>query len=223
MFYQTSAVMLSGMSYLTFFVMNIERYLSIVHPFFHNAHVTRRRCLLFSSLLWLVCIVIGIAPIFNLNIQAVVTFLAVIVLIGTFFIYISIYYVARKRRNFGQSTTRQAEVSVTDAQRPKPELPAERGKPTEHSNKAVSFLHDLVLAKMYFVVVACNFLLNLPNAIVLAVYTERIKTVDDVVQMKIWTVTLVAMNSTANCIIFFWGNKKLRSEGWKICKKLLNL
>ena len=28
MFYQTSVVMLSGMSYLTFFVMNIERYLS---------------------------------------------------------------------------------------------------------------------------------------------------------------------------------------------------
>ena len=221
MFYQTSVVMLAGMSYLTFFVMNIERYLSIVHPFFHYAYVTRRRCLLFSSLLWFVCIVLGIAPIFNLDIQAVVTFLAVIVLIGTFFIYISIYYVARKRRKFGQSTTRQ-EVYVTDAQRPKPEL-KERGRPAELSNKAVSFLHDLMLAKMYFVVVACNFLLNLPNAIVLAVYTERIKTVDDVVQMKIWTVTLVAMNSTANCIIFFWGNKKLRSEGWKICKKLLNL
>ena len=156
-----------------------------------------------------------------MDIQAVVTFLAVIVLIGTFFIYISIYYVARKRRKFGQSTTRQ-EVYVTDAQRPKPEL-KERGRHAELSNKAVSFLHDLMLAKMYFVVVACNFLLNLPNAIVLAVYTERIKSVDGVVQMKIWTVTLVAMNSTANCVIFFWGNKKLRCEGWKICKKILNL
>ena len=36
MFYQTSAVIISGMSYLTFFVMNIERYLSIVHTIFSS-------------------------------------------------------------------------------------------------------------------------------------------------------------------------------------------
>ena len=221
MFYQTSAVMLSGMSYATFFIINIERYIAIVHPFFHYAHVTRRRCLLFSSLAWLVCIVVSIAPIFNFDIQAVVTVLVVIVLIGTFFIYISIYYIARKQRNFRQSTIRR-EVYVTEVQRPKPEL-KERGRPAELSNKAVSFLHDLALAKMYFVVVACNLLLNLPNVVILAVYTERVKTLDDLVQMKIWTLTLVATNSTANCIIFFWANKKLRSEGWKICKTFLSL
>ena len=63
MFYQTSAVILSGMSFLTFFVMNIERYLAIFHPFFHKVHVTKRRCLLSSFLLWLACVVTGIAPI----------------------------------------------------------------------------------------------------------------------------------------------------------------
>ena len=65
-----------------------------------------------------------------------------------------------------------------------------RGRPAEHSKKTISFLHDLVLAKMYFVVVvvvvvACNVLLNLPNAIVLAAYTERIKTLHGVVQVNI--------------------------------------
>ena len=223
MFYQTSAVMLSGMSYLTFFVMNIERYLSIVYPFYHQVHVTRRRCLFFSSLLWLVCIVTGIAPVFQLDIQHFVTVLALIVLIGTFFIYVSIYYVARRRKHFGHSTTRQGvhetEVHVTHVT--EPEEPA-RGRP-EHSKKAVSFLHDLVLAKMYLIVVASSFLLNLPNAIVLALYSDRVKTLDGVVQVKIWTLTLVSMNSTANCIIFFWANKKLRSEGWKICKQFFNL
>ena len=213
MFYQTSVVILSGMSYLTFFVMNIERYFSIVRPFFHRVHVTKRRCLFTSFLLWLTCILTGIAPVFNLKIQIFVTTLALIVLIGTLYIYISIFYIARKQRHSsGQSTTRQ-EVDVEVSK---------RGRP-EHSKKAVSFLHDLMLAKMYFIVVACNVLLNLPNAIVLAVYRERVKTLDGIVQIKIWTLTLVAMNSTANCIIFFWANKNLRSEGWKICKQFLNL
>ena len=221
LFYQTSAVILSGMSYLTFFVMNIERYISIVHPFFHRVHVTKRRCLFSSFLLWLACIVAAICYVFNVVIQSIVAVFALIILIGTLYIYISIYYIARKQRNFRQSTIRR-EVYVTEVQRPKPEL-KERGRPAELSNKAVSFLHDLALAKMYFVVVACNLLLNLPNVVILAVYTERVKTLDDLVQMKIWTLTLVATNSTANCIIFFWANKKLRSEGWKICKTFLSL
>ena len=220
LFYQTSAVILSGMSYLTFFVMNIERYISIVHPFFHRVNVTKRRCLFSSFLLWLACIVAAICYVFNVVIQSIVAVFALIILIGTLYIYISIYYIARKRRHFGQSTIRQ-EVDVAEAKQLEPEV-SERERP-EHSNKAVSFLHDLMLAKMYFIVVACNVLLNLPNAIVLAVYRERVKTLDGIVQIKIWTLTLVAMNSTANCIIFFWANKNLRSEGWKICKQFLNL
>ena len=210
MLYQTTTIMLSGMSYLTFFVMNIERYLAIFHPFFHKVHVTKRRCSLSSFLLWLVCVVTGIAPIIYLDIQIFVTVLALIVLIGTLYIYISIYNLARKQRHLSQQATITLENLKEEPTRPEP------------SQKSVSLRDDLVLAKMYFIVVACSFLLNLPNAIILAVYTERVQTLDDVVQMKIWTLTLVAMNSTANCLIFFWANKILRSEGWKICKALLN-
>ena len=210
MFYQTSAVILSGMSFLTFFVMNIERYLAIAYPFFHKVHITKRRCLLSSFLLWLVCVVTGIAPILNLDIQIFVTVLALIVLVGTLYIYIYIYNLARKQRQL----VRQGAITLE-------ELNKEHQR-SEPSRKSVSLRDDLVLAKMYFIVVACSFLLNLPNAIILAVYTERVQTIDDVVQMKIWTLTFVAMNSTANCVIFFWANKILRSEGWKICKALLN-
>ena len=210
MFYQTSAVILSGMSFLTFFLMNIERYLAIAYPFFHKVHITKRRCLLSSFLLWLVCVVTGIAPILNLDIQIFVTVLALIVLVGTLYIYIYIYNLARKQRQL----VRQGAITLE-------ELNKEHQR-SEPSRKSVSLRDDLVLAKMYFIVVACSFLLNLPNAIILAVYTERVQTIDDVVQMKIWTLTFVAMNSTANCVIFFWANKILRSEGWKICKALLN-
>ena len=136
--------------------------------------------------------------------------LALIVLVGTLYIYIYIYNLARKQRHLSQQATITLENLKEEPTRPEP------------SRDFVSVREDLVLAKMYFIVVACSFLLNLPNAIILAVYTERVQTVDDVVQMKIWTLTSVAMNSTANCVIFFWANKSLRSEGWKICKALLN-
>ena len=126
------------------------------------------------------------------------------------FIYISIYNIVRKQKRLHCQGTITQEDLVAEPQGP------------QVAGKAVSLRNDLVLAKMYFIVVACSFLLNLPNAIVLAVYTDRVNTLDGVVQMKIWTLTLVAMNSSANCLIFFWANKKLRNEGWKICKHFLN-
>ena len=216
MTYQTSAVVFSGMSFLTFFVMNCERFLSIVHPFFHLIHVNKRRCLFISSLTWIISTVTGIAPIFALDIQSFITVLALIVIIGTFYIYVCIFIEAKKRR-----TRRDRSVSGgTD----EIDLSAETSRETTqgiHSKKTVSFLHDIQLAKMYLLVVFSSIFLNLPNAVVLAMFSERIKTVDNVVQVKIWTVTLVAMNSTMNCIIFFWSNKRLRKEGWRICKEVL--
>ena len=54
LFHQVSAVILSGMSLMTFFVMNVERYLSIVHPLFHLKYVTNMRCLAVCTGLWFV-------------------------------------------------------------------------------------------------------------------------------------------------------------------------
>ena len=216
MTYQTSAVIFSGASFLTFFVMNCERFLSIVHPFFHLNHVTKRRCLFMSSPIWIITIVTGIAPVFALDIQHFITVLALIVIVGTFYIYVCIFMKARQRR-----TSRDRSISAgTDELDFNHE--SSRGT-TEaiHSKKTVSFLHDLQLAKMYLFVVLSSIFLNLPNSIVLAMFTDRVKTVNGVVQVKIWTVTLVAMNSTMNCIIFFWSNKRLRKEGWRTCKEFL--
>ena len=210
--YQTLAIMFSGMSFLTFFVMNIERYVSIVHPFYHLNHVTKCKCLVFSSLLWLVSITTSIVPIFGIDIQTFVTVIALIVIFTTFFIYVSIFYVARKRRRSRTISTRRDDLMLEE-----PSIGAE----ATQSRKMISFLHDLHLAKIYLLVLFCTLFCNFPNAIVLALFDDRVKSLDGVVQVKIWTLTLVAMNSTLNCLIFFWANKRLRKEGWKICKGFL--
>ncbi|XP_028406552.1 lysophosphatidic acid receptor 3-like [Dendronephthya gigantea] len=207
MIYQTSAVMLSGISYLTFVAMNIERYLSICQPFFHMKHVTKKRCFILSAISWLISIGTAIAPIVGMDIQFFVTAITVLALGGVFFIYVSVYRVAKKSRNspLRRSTTHTFESE--ESTRPE---------------KTVSLFHDIQLAKMYVIVVFTTVLLNLPNAVVLVMFSGRVKAVDGVAHAKVWTLTLISMNSTFNSIIFFWANGPLRNEGWKLCKKIYN-
>ena len=249
MFYHIAAVVLSGMSFLTFFVMNVERYLSIVHPIFHLRYVTKLRCLLLCFVFWSVTVFCGpIAYPLHLNVQFVITVLAVIIMIGTCYIYIAIFFIARKRKR-GLKLEEKSRIEnssvfvvddltsdtlsskaiedgnlekIPDTQNASNNQTTIKSvvKTREKFSKTISFLHSLQLAKMYLLVVISTFVLNLPNAIVLGIYHDRLKTVNGLVQSKIWTVTLVLMNSTVNSLIFFWANQTLRNTGWKVCKKL---
>ena len=259
LFYYVATVFLFGMSILTFSVMNVERYLSIVHPIFHLRRVTKLRCLVVCIMSWslaIVCGPVGGWPL-NLNVQCqwVMAITLVIVLLGTCYIYISIFYIARKKkqnirnnkrneekalktfttndsRNMdcvnSETETRSFESPDNIATRNQSNTAANNQKhcqvdensESKKSRKTVSFLHDLQLAKMYLLVVLCTFVLNTPNAIFLAVFRDTPKKVNGYVQSKQWTVTVATMNSTANCLIFFWANKRLRKEAWKVCKRI---
>lgn len=259
-FYHIATVVLSGMSFLTLFVMNVERYLSIVHPIFHFKHVTKMRCFMVSSIFWSILVVCcPVLYLLNYNIQVFVAITALIIILGTCYIYLMIFYVARKRRqalSLSLNVRRKEENSnaciVEDLSRTddalsdyalsykdiKVSIPEnldrkirlstcnnqaalKHGESGEKSTKAISFLHDLRLAKMYLLIVLSSFALNLPNALVLAMFRDDTKTLDILVQIKIWTITLVYMNSTVNSLIFFWANEALRTPGWKVCKRLL--
>ena len=107
MIYHIVAVVLSGMSMTTFFLMNVERYLSIVHPLFHLKYVTKTRC--FGACMMLCPLTIFCGPVaypLRLNVQLVLTVIAVIIMVGTCYIYIAIFCIAKKRRQkFRQKTT----------------------------------------------------------------------------------------------------------------------
>ncbi|XP_028403836.1 somatostatin receptor type 2-like [Dendronephthya gigantea] len=255
LFYYVPIILFFGLSILTFFVMNIERYLSIVHPIFHLRYVTKLRCLVVCIMLWSLAIFCGpISYFLRLNnVQWVMTVILLIVIFGTCYIYIAIFYIAKKRKlNIRKNKTKQEKTpntlttsdsrnmdcvnSVTETRSMENLDNIERqdhsgaatnnqkddqeGENSEKSSKTVSFLHDLQLAKMYFLVVLCTFALNLPNAIFLAIFHDTPKTVNGYIQSKQWTVTLLLFSSTANCLIFFWANKRLRKEGWKVCKRI---
>ena len=198
MLYQTSSLIFSGMSTLTFLVMNMERYLSIVYPIFHLKYVVKRKCLAISILLWLICIMIAIAPVFGVDIKMVVTSFAFIVCFETLFVYTSIYLAARRRI---QPVNQTKQIYVTD------------------SRNTETYFRELQLCKMYAIVIFCSFLTQFPNALVLVVWSQKVTTLDKIVHVKVWIPTVISMNSALNSLIFFWWNKTMRKEGLRILKQ----
>ena len=85
----------------------------------------------------------------------------------------------------------------------------------------MTFLREMKMAKTYVLVVFLCFFCYLPNIVVFGIIFANILNNDDdrVVNALGWGSTLLSMNSTLNCLIFFWGNRELRKEGSKILKK----
>ena len=97
--YHVSSIVLCLMSVVTFFVMNIERYLAILHPIYHIKHVTKRGCFIACFAVWLPTITFTpVSYVLNWKVQVIITVLAAIVVIGTCYIYIAIFCIARRKK-----------------------------------------------------------------------------------------------------------------------------
>jgi hypothetical protein len=68
--------------------------------------------------------------------------------------------------------------------------------------------------------VGCFFICSLPHIIYCASRLTSKKPFYDrqVLIFSIWSVTFFSMNSTFDCLIFFWRNSILRREGMKVVK-----
>jgi hypothetical protein len=69
----------------------------------------------------------------------------------------------------------------------------------------------------------CFFLCSCPS-IVYATYSRSGQLYDDeqVLSFGLWSNTSFSINSTLNCVIFFWRNSILRREGMKILNAFKN-
>ena len=202
--YSIAILFFSGISACTLFIINIERYFAIIHPFLHRIHFTKRRFVLtwvffwFFNVVWIVCFVY-----FPFLAKILIPVTLCIIVFTSLFTYVAIYVVARKKmlkRNKVHSNSDQ-----------------------ESRRNFMAFLRELKMAKTYVMVVSLCFLCYLPTVVVLGIFGNILnhgdKTPDSVVHALDWTTTLVSMNSTLNCLIFFWGNREMRKEGSKILKK----
>ena len=201
--YTMAIYLFFGLSTWTLFIINIDRYFSIVHPISHRNYFTKRRFVITCIFFWFLAISHTVSRIYSTFLS---TFLSAIVMCITIFTslctYVSIFFVARNKM------LKLNKVSDNMHQ--------------EVSRNLVAFLRQLKMAKTCVLVVSLCFLCYLPISVVAGIqiiwqYSD--KTPFSVVNASTWATTLATMNSTLNCLIFFWGNNELRKEGLKIIKK----
>ncbi len=176
-----------GLSLLALLVMNFDRYLATYYPIFHRTSVTKGKLLTL-----LVTLIVVELTLYLMSINDFVISHAVFVLIGLIiisppllFINYKLFIIARKsRRNKGVSPEMKKTFSLKN-------------------------ISGCLLA------VACYVVLSIPAFVYsgLRITTKYSSTLDDAYIAARWAVTIASMNSTFNCLIFYWKNKVLRAEG----------
>ena len=183
-----------GFSLLALLVMNFDRYLATYYPIFHRTSVTKGKLLTLLAILIVVDLTLYLMCINDFLISSG-TFIAIFFIVLfplMLFINYKIFIVARKsRRNNGISPDIKKTFSWKNTS-------------------------SCLLAVICFVV------LYTPTLVYLGVRRNSgpSLTLDNVTVAGLWAETIASMNSTCNCLIFYWKNKIIRTEGMKVIKSM---
>ena len=184
-----------GFSLVALLVMNFDRYLATHYPIFHRTSVTKGRLLTLFTLLAIVEITLTATPL-NDSVSSSQIGLLIICIIFVppmLFINYKLCTVARKsRRSKG--------------------IP-----PGMKKSFTLKNISSCLLA------VACLAVLSIPAIVYIGLrLTSKKKesTLDHVNVAGLWFHTASSMNSTFNCLIFYWKNKTLCTKGIKVIKSI---
>lgn len=182
---------LFSMSFGTLFLLNTERYLSIIHPIFYRNKVTKRRLFKVTVVVWLslamhYCIYIFDAPLGRIITSCTIcTSIAIMTLM-----YANIFF-----RSRGTAVSPGCAASKDKSRR--------------------EFLLKIKVAKSCLIVISCTFVCFFPMGVV--GFLEKTTFVKMV--LWYWSGTLLLTGSTINSVIFFWRNPILRNEANKIFRQ----
>ena len=183
-----------GFSFLALLVMNFDRYLATYYPIYHRTSVTKRKLLGLHGILS----ILGVAFLMLTASNIILSYqVGVLICLGILFppmlfINYKLYIIAKKnRRNSATSTEIRKAFSM----------------------KNVS---SCLLS------VACFVMLSIPAFVSsgLRITTRDTLILDSSYIGYLWSGTIISINSTCNCLIFYWKNKILRAEGKKVLKGL---
>ena len=183
----------NSFSLLALLVMNFDRYLATSYPIFHRTSVTTGRLLILLAILITMETTLVVLSFNDFIIPYQLVLLTCIIIIFTpmFFINYKLFAVARKNgRNNGTSPEMKNTFSLKN-------------------------ISSCLLA------VACFVVLSIPVFVYIGLSitsTAKSFTFDNAILAGLWASTIAAMNSTCNCLIFYWKNKILRTKGMKVIK-----
>ena len=193
----------AGSSMYALLTLNVERFIALKYPFFHQTAVTKKRLVCFLAFMMITQIVLSPLYYFygkTLGNILITGFVLLLVLVFAYLNYEMLRIAVSKRKNemVCPSDTCSRE---------------ERKKHIKINFKNISTCS---------LTVACFFICSLPQIVYSAsrVRSESSENDDSNWLFNLWSSTFVSFNSTFNCLIFFWRNSILRREGMKITKCL---
>ena len=188
---------LNGSSMQAMFMLTIERYLALVYPFFHQTSVTRRRLILGMGILFFLMSVVYwfFAKSEKIEAIATMTYLSIF-LLSIFYLNYKMFLIAKSKRmnRIVPSSTHQEE---------------ERCK-----------VHSKQFSTCTFVVI-CYAVCSCPSLALLIIRLSKAHFLDvkQETLFPLWAATFFQMNSTLNCLIFFWRNSILRREAMTMFRR----
>jgi hypothetical protein len=194
---RTSIVyVLCSSSLSALFTLNVERFLALTRPFFHQVLVTKTRLLCFQA--FCTVTIIGISPLVYLDLETIVDISACVFISSLLFLFIysnyTIFIIAKSKR----ADERVATTTAMDENR----------KTRILNLKSIS---TCSLAVGCFFCCFCTHIIYL----VLRLASRTSLSDTQFLSFFLWSSTFISFNSTFNCVIFFWRNSILRREGVK--------
>ena len=192
----TSTNTFLGFSLFALLVMSFDRYLATSYPIFHRTSVTKGRLLTLLATLIIVEITLNVIAVNDFVISGQVhgLIISILVIPAMLFINYKLFLVVRKSRK---------------NKRISPEM-----KKTFSLKNISSCL----------LVVTCVVVLSIPGCVYIGLRInsplETSNTLDNANLAAGWAKTISIMNCTFNCLIFYWKDKVLRTEGLKVLKSL---
>jgi hypothetical protein len=182
-------------SYLALLVMNFDRYLATSYPIFHRTSVTKGRLLTLLAILIIFEIPMKVMSVneFVISDQVHAIIICILLIPAMLFINYKLFLVVRKSRK------------------------NKRISPEMKKTFSLKNISSCLLA------VACVVVVSIPLFVYIGLRInspETTYTWDNANLAWIWATTISLMNCTFNCLIFYWKNKVLRTEGWKVLKSL---
>jgi hypothetical protein len=176
-------------------VMNFDRYLATSYPIFHRTSVTKGRLLTLLAIPIIVEVILKVISVndFVISYQVHILILFILFIPAMLFINYKLFQVVRKSRRNKRIST---EIKKT------------------FSLKNISSC---------LLVVACLVVISIPAFVYigLAIHSpESTHTFSNTGLAGLWAKTISLMNCTFNCLIFYWKNKVLRTEGLKVLKSM---
>ena len=198
-----------GFSMFTLLTMNLERYWAVRHPYFHQRSITKRRLLGLLLVFWGFVLIVSILShrkVFRGDMLGL-TILGVIFLLILYINYQMFVTVRAIRQNDALVLRHSSDRGQNASSRT--------------GNSESRGVPDLKNASTCFWAILCFFVCSFPVLVHNGIRYAQKETFNDDVRMPflLWAQTFLSLNSTFNCVIFFYRTKALRCEGKKLLRR----